>query len=140
MAGFIEERGSAVLAVRLATADGALIVKAHWGNEKTARAQNHGETRMRNNAGLIAWFGMTALMLVTSISGCVSMGFKYDESALKKQVAFETSCPVENIELIEAMEAGTGHTKFKLKVCGEEQKWNRFGTSYFAEGKSPMGQ
>ena len=83
------------------------------------------------------WFGVLGLFIVTA---CSSMGFGYSEGALKKQVAFETRCPPEKITVSDAMEAGVGHTKFRVNVCGQEQRWNRFGTSYFPEGKSPMGQ
>jgi hypothetical protein len=76
----------------------------------------------------------------TVITGCASMGFKYDEGALRKQVAFDTQCPAEKIQVVDAMEAGVGVTKFRLNVCGQEQKWNRMGTSYFAEGKGPIAQ
>lgn len=72
-------------------------------------------------------------------TGCATMGFSYDEDSLKESVAFENpECSAENIEIVRAMEAGTGHSKFVVNVCGEEQRWNRMGTSYFAEGKGPM--
>jgi hypothetical protein len=74
-----------------------------------------------------------------TLTGCATMGFKYDEGALKKQVAFDTQCPQEKIQVVDAMEAGIGVTKFRMNVCGQEQKWNRMGTSYFAEGKGPAG-
>jgi hypothetical protein len=77
---------------------------------------------------------------VVSATGCATMGFKYDEGSLRKQVAFDTQCPQEKIKVLDAMEAGVGVTKFRLDVCGQEQKWNRMGTSYFAEGKGPIAQ
>ena len=83
---------------------------------------------------------LLVLLGVLASAACASMGFGYDEGALKKQVAFDTKCPADKVRVTEALEAGTGHTKFRLDVCGQEQRWNRFGTSYFAEGKSPMGQ
>ena len=76
---------------------------------------------------------------IVMLTGCAASGFKYDPDALRKAVVFETRCPPEKVQIVEAMEAGTGHTKFRLDVCGQPQKWNRFGTSYFPEGKSPMG-
>jgi hypothetical protein len=79
------------------------------------------------------------LTLCFAAVGCSSMGFGYDPDALRKQVAFESKCPEEKIQINEALEAGTGHTKFRLDVCGKEQRWNRYGTSYFPEGKSPGG-
>jgi hypothetical protein len=81
---------------------------------------------------------MWTALAVVFVAGCASMGFGYDEGALKKQVAFETRCPAERVKVNEALEAGTGHTKFRVDVCGQEQRWDRFGTSYFPEGKGPM--
>jgi len=81
-----------------------------------------------------------AIFGCASTTGCASMGFKYDEGALRKQVAFDTQCPPEKVQIVDAMEAGVGVTKFRLNVCGQEQKWNRMGTSYFAEGKGPVAQ
>jgi hypothetical protein len=83
-------------------------------------------------------FSIVALGLTTA-TGCATMGFKYDEGSLRKQVSFDTQCPPEKIKVLDAMEAGIGVTKFRVDVCGQEQKWNRMGTSYFAEGKGPMG-
>jgi|HubBroStandDraft_2_1064218.scaffolds.fasta_scaffold340253_1 hypothetical protein len=93
----------------------------------------------------MATFGMRMGLAIVGLgcaglAGCASMGFKYDEGALRKQVAFDTQCPQEKIQVVDAMEAGVGVTKFRLNVCGQEQKWNRMGTSYFAEGKGPMMQ
>ena len=97
--------------------------------------KNHGIEALGRSMGLaIVGFGLVAL------AGCASMGFKYDEGALRKQVAFDTQCPPEKIQVVDAMEAGIGVTKFRLNVCGQEQKWNRMGTSYFAEGKAPVVQ
>ena len=81
--------------------------------------------------------GLTLSVVI--IGGCKSMGFGYDEDALRKQVAFESKCPEEKIKVNEALESGTGHTKFRVDVCGKEQRWNRYGTSYFPEGKGPGG-
>jgi hypothetical protein len=87
------------------------------------------------------WMGPVVLGLgLGLVAGCASMGFKYDEGALKKQVAFDTQCPKEKIQVVDAMEAGIGVSKFRLNVCGQEQNWNRMGTSYFAEGKGPIAQ
>jgi hypothetical protein len=83
-------------------------------------------------------FSLAALAGLAAASGCATMGFSYDEGSLRKQVAFDTQCPQEKIKIVDAMEAGVGVTKFRLDVCGQEQKWNRMGTSYFAEGKGPM--
>jgi hypothetical protein len=78
-----------------------------------------------------------ALMMWTS--GCATFGFKSDEDALKKQVAFEnTACPAEKIKVLRSLSAGVGHDKFEVDVCGTSQRWDRFGTSYFPEGKGPM--
>ena len=78
------------------------------------------------------------LSLIAGVSGCASMGFGYDEDALKQQVSFETRCPESQITVGEALDAGIGHTKFRINACGAEQRWDRFGTSYFPEGKGPM--
>jgi hypothetical protein len=86
------------------------------------------------------WVGLAIFGLGCTTAGCASMGFKYDEGALRKQVAFDTQCPPEKIQVVDALEAGVGVTKFRLNVCGQEQKWNRMGTSYFAEGKGPIVQ
>ncbi len=84
--------------------------------------------------------GMLAALLAAS--GCAtlgsSIGMSYDEGELKKSVAFETHCPEASVRVREAMEAGVGHSKFLLDVCGKDQRWVRLGTSYFAEGKTPM--
>jgi hypothetical protein len=99
--------------------------------------------RLYENQGLCARISKATILLaavagVVVVSGCASMGFHYDEGSLRKQVAFDTQCPPEKIKVIDAMEAGIGVTKFRLDVCGQEQKWNRMGTTYFAEGKGPM--
>ena len=78
-------------------------------------------------------------LVLGAVTGCKSMGFGYDEDALRKQGAFESKCPQEKIKVNEALESGTGHTKFRVDVCGKEQRWNRYGTSYFPEGKGPGG-
>ncbi len=89
------------------------------------------QTMFAASLGLVA----CSLSLVT---GCASMGFGYSEAELKKAVAFETGCAQEKVEIVEAMEGGTGHTKFKVKACGEDQRWNRYGASYYPQGKGPM--
>lgn len=66
------------------------------------------------------------------------MGFDYSEDELKKAVEFETGCSQDEVEILDAMDGGTGHTKFKVDACGENQRWNRMGTSYFLEGKGPV--
>ncbi len=81
------------------------------------------------------------LVVVVSVSlvfGCTSMGFGYDLKELKRSVTFKTQCPVDKIKVVEAMEAGVGHSKFKLDVCGKSQDWNRMGSSYFQEGHGPL--
>jgi len=100
---------------------------------------------MKGNITRILAAARTSTLCVVALGslalfGCASMGFKYDEGALRKQVAFDTQCPQEKIQVVDAMEAGVGVTKFRINVCGQEQKWNRLGTSYFAEGKGPTMQ
>ena len=97
------------------------------------------ETTRMLSAARTSAFSLVAVACL-ALTGCASMGFKYDEGALKKQVAFDTQCPQEKIQVVDAMEAGVGVSKFRLNVCGQEQKWNRMGTSYFAEGKGPTMQ
>lgn len=80
-----------------------------------------------------------ASALLLCAGGCATMGWKSDEDALKKAVAFEnTGCPVEKIKIVRSMEAGLGHDKFEVDACGSSQRWDRLGSSYFLEGKGPM--
>ncbi len=84
-----------------------------------------------------AWLSATPIVL-SLLFGCTSMGFGWSEPKLKEAVSFETECPAQKVKVVEALEGGTGHTKFRLDVCGKEQRWNRYGASYFPEGKGPM--
>ena len=79
------------------------------------------------------------ILTLAALPGCASYGFGYDREALREQVSFETRCPPGRIVVRDVLEAGRGHTKFRVEVCGKEERWNRYGASYFPEGKGPLG-
>ena len=75
---------------------------------------------------------------VATLCGCATFGWTSSVPRLMKQVSFDHStCPADQIALVRSMEGGLGRASFVLDACGEELRYERMGTSYFASGSAP---
>lgn len=81
-----------------------------------------------------------ACCLFATLVGCATTNMAVlgiNDDKLKEKVAFDTSCPKEQIEIVDKRE-DQGSGDYKLKACGADKTYHRSGSVYYADGVDPL--